>query len=85
MVNLPQTYVTVAHFDYPIQVLWLTCLERLLYYSAFQAIGFERTGRKLFQKGFVCTKLVIYVFRITFSYLVYAFKVPLIIMIDYRL
>jgi hypothetical protein len=52
---------------------------RLLYYSAFQAIDFECTGRKLFQKGFVCTKLVIYVFRITFSYLVYVFKLPLII------
>ena len=38
-VLLHQTYVTFAECSYPVSVLWFSCLQRLLNYSAFKYFG----------------------------------------------
>lgn len=39
-VLLPQTYVTLADFVYPVYVLWIYCPQKTLNYLAIQSFDF---------------------------------------------
>jgi hypothetical protein len=54
-VLLPQTYVTLVDFVYPVYVLWFYCPQKTLNYLAIQSFDCERTCWRLSQKRIVRT------------------------------